>query len=340
MSKKCCGCGVNMQCVYPDVEGYVEPKKFGNAEICNRCFKIKYYGDFKTVNKDNSDFVKILKNISKTGDLVLYLVDVFSVDKDLNEIYRYLDNNPIILVITKKDILPKDTSEKKIIDYFKTYDLNVCDSIVISSKKNYNFDLLYQLIRKHKKSPNVYVVGNTNVGKSTFVNRCISNFGDKNANVTTSIFPSTTLDSLSIEISDYLTLIDTPGIISDNNYINSADYKTLKKIVPKKTIKPIVYQFNNSSSLLIDNLARVDYEINSSTKNNDVILYFSPAIKVSRANIITNNNLRELECYKFSVDGREDIVINGLGWIKVFSKATIKIYVPKNVDVYRRNCII
>lgn len=339
MSRVCVGCGATMQCVYPDIEGYVEPKKYGNAEICNRCFKIKYYGDYKVVNKDNRDFINILKKIGKTGDLVLYMVDLFSIDKDIDEIYRYLDN-PIILVVTKKDILPKSVSDKKILSYFDSYGLNICDSIVISSKKNYNFDLLYQLIRKYKTSNNVYVVGNTNVGKSTFVNRCINNFGDKNANVTTSIFPSTTLDSLTIEISKFLTLIDTPGIISANNYINIADYKTLKKMVPKRPIKPTVYQFRASSSLLIDNLARIDYEIKDKEKNNDVILYVSSALKVTRANIHINNTMKDLECFKFDMHGKEDIVINGLGWIKVTSECTVKIYVPKNVDVYRRNSII
>lgn len=339
MNKKCMGCGALMQCIYPDKEGYIEEKKYSSADICERCFRIKYYGDYKLVNKDNAEFIDILKNISKTGDLVLYMVDLFSIDKDIEEIYRYLDN-PIILVVTKKDILPKSVSDKKILEYFKSQGFKVEDSIVISSKKNYNFDRLYQLIRMHKKSNNVYVVGNTNVGKSTFVNRCITNFGDKNANITTSMLPSTTLDLLSVNISDYLTLIDTPGIISNNNYINIVNYKTLKKLIPKKPIKPVIYQLKSNSSILIGNLARIDYEIIDSNTFNDIVIYVSNEIKVSRANIYTNNQNRELLCHEFNITSREDIVINGLGWIKVCSPCKIKIYIPQTVDIYRRNCII
>lgn len=339
MNKKCVGCGAIMQCVHPDKEGYVEEKKYSSAEICKRCFRIKYYGDYKFIDKNNSDFINILKNISQTGDLVLYMVDLFNLDKDVEDIYRYL-NNPIILVITKKDILPKSISDKKVLDYFNSQGINIVDSIVISSKKNYNFDRLYQLIRMNKKTNNVYIVGNTNVGKSTFVNRCINNFGDKNANITTSILPSTTLDCLTIKVSDYLTLIDTPGILPNNSYINIVDYKTLKKIVPKKTIKPVIYQIKNNSSILIGDFVRIDYEIIDPKSINDVVIYTSNDIKISKANISTNNQLRELECHSFDIKSREDIVINGLGWIKISSPCNIRIYLPEEVDVYRRNCII
>ncbi len=339
MNKKCVGCGATMQCLYEDKEGYVEENKYSKAEICKRCFRIKYYGDYKYIDKKNSDFINILKNIGQTGDLVLYMIDLFNIDKDIDEIYRYLDN-PVILVITKKDILPKSILDKKILNYFNNQGINIVDSIVISSKKNYNFDRLYQLIKMHKKSNNVYIVGNTNVGKSTFVNRCITNFGDKNANITTSILPSTTLDTLTINISEYLTLIDTPGILSNNSYINLVDFKTLKKIVPKKTIKPIIYQMKTNSSILIGSLARIDYEIIDPKSINDIVIYISNDIKINKANISTNNQLRDLKCHNFDIKSREDIVINGLGWIKISSPCNIRIYLPKEVDIYRRNCII
>ena len=56
--------------------------------------------------------------------------------------------------------------------------LNIKEKIVISSNKNYNFDALYELINKYKKSENVYVVGYTNAGKSTMINKIIYNYSD------------------------------------------------------------------------------------------------------------------------------------------------------------------
>lgn len=337
MNKKCVGCGATMQCVDEEKEGFVEESNYSTAELCKRCFRIKYYGDYKIINKNNIDFLKIIKDIGKTGDLVLYMVDIFNIDKDIEDIYRYL-NNPVILVITKKDVLPKSVTDSKILDYFNKQGLNVVASIVVSSKKNYNFDRLYQLIRMHKQSNNVYIVGNTNVGKSTFVNRCINNFGNKLSNITTSILPSTTLDCLRVDINEYLTLIDTPGIISNNSYINTKDIKKLKKIIPKRTIKPIIYQLKTTTSLLVDDLARIDIEEVNKTCN--IVLYISNDIKIKKANPFTNNFLRELKCHEFIISKREDIVINGLGWIKVSSPCTIRLYLPKDIDVYRRNCLI
>lgn len=35
------------------------------TSICERCFRINNYGDYKSVIKDNSTFINILKGINK-----------------------------------------------------------------------------------------------------------------------------------------------------------------------------------------------------------------------------------------------------------------------------------
>ena len=39
-----------------------------NNDLCERCFRIKHYNDYKVVSKTNSDFIPILENINKTND--------------------------------------------------------------------------------------------------------------------------------------------------------------------------------------------------------------------------------------------------------------------------------
>ena len=166
---KCIGCGVLLQETNKEKLGYTTNIE---KQLCERCFRIRNYGEYKTVVKKNEEFTEILKNINKTNDLVVLVIDIFNLNKNLDTIKKYI-NNDIIIVATKKDLLPKSISDDKILNYVKKYNIKHIESIVISSMKNYNFDNLYDLINKYKKTKNVYVIGYTNAGKSTMINKLI-----------------------------------------------------------------------------------------------------------------------------------------------------------------------
>ena len=174
MTKKCSGCGAIFQSLDSNLEGYIKEENITKSDICERCFRIKNYGDYKFINKNNIDFINILKNINLTNDLVVLVIDLFSINKDIVNITKYLKND-ILLVFTKKDILPLKVSDEKLLAYNEKLKIKCIDSIVISSNKNYSFDSLIDKINMHKKSNNVYVVGYTNAGKSTMINKLIYN---------------------------------------------------------------------------------------------------------------------------------------------------------------------
>ena len=46
--------------------------------LCERCFRIKNYNDYKIVSKTNNDFIPILKSINEK-DLVVLVVDLFNI---------------------------------------------------------------------------------------------------------------------------------------------------------------------------------------------------------------------------------------------------------------------
>ena len=72
---------------------------------------------------------------------------------------------------------------------------------------------LMEKIEQYRKGRDVYVVGVTNVGKSTLINAIIQEItGDKDI-ITTSRFPGTTLDKIEIPLDDGSYIYDTPGII-------------------------------------------------------------------------------------------------------------------------------
>ena len=229
MSKRkiyCTGCGVLLQDDNITEEGYTT-----NIEnkLCRRCFRLKNYGEYQMITKSNDEYISILEDVSRTRSLVLYVVDVLNLEKDFNDIRKYIKNK-IVLVINKKDALPKSVSDEKIIEFVKEQDIDFLDIIVVSSFKNYNIDYLLERVIKLKKTKRVFVVGHTNSGKSTMINRIINNHSLNTDELTISPLPSTTLNTVEIKISDELTLTDTPGLVDHENIINHVDTKMLKKI--------------------------------------------------------------------------------------------------------------
>ena len=95
MIKKCVGCGAILQDNNPLIEGYTTVL---TNDLCKRCFRMKNYGEYEFVTKDNLEYVKILNNIKNKSCLVLYIVDLLAIPKDITKIKEYVGNNEIIVL--------------------------------------------------------------------------------------------------------------------------------------------------------------------------------------------------------------------------------------------------
>ena len=332
--KKCLGCGVVLQDQNILKEGYITSLE---NDICQRCFRMKNYGEYQVVTKSNDEYIEILKSVGKTKDLVLYITDLLNVEKDFSQIREILPNK-MILVLNKKDVLPKSVKEQKLIAYLKGMNIQVEEVIVISCAKNYNIDYLLKRIKYYQTSKNVYVVGHTNAGKSSLINKLIKNYSDNVQELTMSPLPSTTLNMVNIEINDYLTLIDTPGLVDSGSILNHVDEKMVKKISPKKEIKPRTYQLRKNQSIIIEDLVRIDYV---EGEKNSFTVFVSNDLKVRRLlNLLNNEELKDLNKTTYQVKYDEDLVVVGLGFIKIVNKGVVDVYINKDVDTFMRKSLI
>lgn len=333
MNKKCLGCGVLLQDENITQPGFTTDI---NNDICQRCFRMKNYGEYQVVTKSNEEYIDILKSVDETKDLVLYIVDLLNVDKDLSLIRNYM-HNKMILVLNKRDVLPKSVKDEKLINYFKNMDINFEDVVVISTTKNYNIDLLLKTIKKYQTTKNVYVVGHTNVGKSSLINKLIQDYSDNSSELTISPLPSTTLNKVEVPLSDSIILIDTPGLVDRGNLVNYIDNETLRKVNPKKEIKPKTYQIKKGQCLVIGDLFRIDYV---EGEKNSFTIYCSNSLKVKRYNRNRCMLLKDLSKTSYEIGYHEDIVINGLGFIKIVDKCNVDIYLNKDVETFIRKNLI
>lgn len=308
---KCSGCGAVIS---------------SDKTLCERCFRIRHYNEYEVVAKTNTDFVPILENIAKTDDLVILVCDLFDVG-DLRFFRKYIHND-ILLVLTKRDLLPKDIYEDKLLNY--DYHIDVIDKIIVSSNKNYQFDLLLAKIKKYQHSQKVYVIGYTNAGKSTLINKLIYNYSDNHCEITTSPLPSTTLNQIAIKLDEHLTLIDTPGLLETGSLITQVTAQELKKIIPNKTIKPRTYQVKDKEYFVIDDYAVIEVE------HMNITFFISNSLLVKRYHKKVETNLVKKV---ISVDN-EDIIIKGLGFIKTKQKGDITIYTKKDVAILKRPSLL
>ena len=332
--KRCQGCGVLLQNENILQEGYTTNLE---NDICQRCFRMKNYGEYQVVTKSNEEYLKILKSVSETKDLVLYITDLLNLEKDLDEI-RNMFTNKMILILNKKDVFPKSVKEEKLIKYLKDKGVHFEEIIVISAIKNYNIDYLLKRIKFHQTSKNVYVVGHTNAGKSSLINKLIRNYSDSSQELTMSPLPSTTLNTVKIDINEHLTLIDTPGLVDNGSILNQVDQKMVKKISARKEIKPRTYQLRKNQSIIIEDLVRIDYV---EGEKNSFTLFISNDLKVRRLlNLFNNDELKDKNKITYNLKYDEDLVVSGLGFVKIVEKGTINIYIDKDVDTFVRKSLI
>jgi hypothetical protein len=150
--------------------------------------------------------------------------------------------------------------------------------------------------------------------------------------------PSTTLNTVNIEINDHLTLIDTPGLVDIGSILNQVDEKMVKKISPKKEIKPRTYQLRKNQSIIIEDLLRIDYV---EGEKNSFTLFVSNDLKVRRLlNLFNNEELKDKNKITYNIKYDEDLVINGLGFIKIVNKGVINLYIDKDVESFTRRSLI
>lgn len=315
---KCLGCGAILQDKDSFKEGYT---RYLDNKFCERCFQIKHYNKYSFVNLDSKKYLANIEKIEKTGDLVLLVTDFLNLDN----IKKIKVKNPTILVITKRDIMPKGMYEEKILANIKG---SFVYKIFVSAKNNYNLDLLLRKIEEFKKSKNVYVIGFTNAGKSTLINKFLKNYGGMNEELTTSILPSTTIDFNYINISDDLVLVDTPGLIDEGSIYNLVGGEELRKIIPRKEIRPIIYQIKSLQTIVLDKYASLFLD------DNNITIYMSNDLVISRfykEKVIDNFNF-----YDINVLANHDLVIEGLGFIKFKKGGKVKLGLLKGVSYFMR----
>lgn len=361
---KCYGCGNVLQSTDETKAGYVPQKVLETRDniLCQRCFKLQHYNTNSEIQLVNDEFVSILKNVGKHDALIVYVIDIFAFESSVIEnLANYINNKRVLILANKRDLIPSSVNDEKLTNWIKKRlnDLgiaNIIDVIISSGYTNYHTDLILDKFEDLRNKKDVYIIGNSNVGKSTFINSLLKNYSNFTQNfITTSYFPGTTLNVINIPIDKNSYIYDTPGIITKNSMYYAVEPRILRYILPRKEIKPITFQLKTKQSLLLGGLANFSF---IEGKDTNFTTYFSNFVNIVRckhdkktatfnslikgknihptsANITSNENLKTVK-FDITQTGKVDVVISGYGWISFeANNQKIELEVPSccNVDV-------
>ncbi|SDK52770.1 ribosome biogenesis GTPase YqeH [Sediminibacillus albus] len=361
----CQGCGASIQTKNEGEPGFA-PKSALDKEIviCKRCFRLKHYNEVQDVSLTDDDFLKMISQIRNTNALVVQIVDIFDFSGSfINSLQRLTGNNPILLVGNKVDLLPKSTNHNKVKQWLKKSakdeGLTVQDVLLVSAVKGRGFEGFEQAVEEYRNGRDVYIVGSTNVGKSTLINRLINRSTGVNDAITTSYFPGTTLGFIDIPLDEDSSLFDTPGVINRKQMAHYMSDEDLKVITPGKEIKPRVFQLNEGQTLYFGGLARFDFKKGG---RKAFVCYFANQLNIHRTKLENADDLYqrhlgdllnppnpasidllpELESKTIKIkEEKTDVVIPGLGWVTVpEGEATVTVFSPKGVTISVRPSLI
>ncbi len=368
MNIKCLGCGANIQTTNPNKKGYIDPvvlNKHNDDFYCKRCFDLKHYNRSINIEVNMQEYQKNLQKIAKDKGLIVLVVDMFDFEGSLiYNINKLFASENILLVLNKADLFIDSLNRNKLISYVREYlkqaNIKIKDLILMSSFKKVDISMLIEKIRDYYNGRNIYFVGMTNVGKSSIINKIIEHHTNEANLIVVSNTVNTTLDNIHIPFTNDSSIIDTPGIINDNNLIYYLDKQTLEYITPKSFIKPKTFQIYSRQTLFVQGFIRLDVlsgdnkcSLITHFKNNllihrtklenadgfysahidDILKYPTATERKKLGNMITKT-------FIFNTDEKKDIAISGLGFICVYGNCSIKVHYFENVKVILRKAMI
>lgn len=365
--RRCPGCGAIFQSIDDTQEGYIPASLLARKDaICQRCFQLQHYGKFKTIPIHNEELLKIYQAATKEKALFVFIVDIFNFyGSMIEDLEKHIGKSKLYVIVNKYDLLPKSVKEERIKKWVETRlcerNLNPVEITLVSAINNKNMDGLLDKISKHADNHNIYFIGNANVGKSSIINSLMKQYKNTSTQyITSSIYPGTTLNVVKIPYENDTFLYDTPGLMNDFSIYQYLDGRNLKRVVTSKEIKPINMTLYSKQSLFIGTVAIVDIIKGGQTP---IILYGSEFIKYHRTKLATSGEKfsallkeplylpkpncllkkEEMDVFDFDIntDHRISLIINGLVWLDILKgKVTLKIYVPKGVNVILSEPII
>ncbi|KAI5078746.1 hypothetical protein GOP47_0006417 [Adiantum capillus-veneris] len=192
-----------------------------------------------------------LSHIRDEKALIINLVDIVDFNGSfLTRIRDVVGANPIVLVVTKVDLLPRGTNFAAVGDWIVEFlirkKLNVISVHLTSSKSMVGIPGVASYLRQQRQGRDIYVLGSANVGKSAFVSAMLKELSKRDLAATAALrrlpiqsaMPGTTLGPIEIKaFSSGGSMFDTPGIHVHHRMAAVISPSDLTLLAPRRQLR-------------------------------------------------------------------------------------------------------
>ncbi len=192
-------------------------------------FSSRRTGNIKNIDKQRKKFPEVLKKVAAESDIVLEVLDLRFYNEMRNKEIENLiteSGKKIIYIFNKCDLVNTKDIDKENLKDFTPF-------IIVSSKTGEGFKKLKdklkieaKRIKKEDKKVFIGIIGYPNTGKSSVINRL-----SRRGAAGTSKQAGFTKGLQKIRMSENLYVLDTPGVIPEEEYSTDSNEKRSKDLI-------------------------------------------------------------------------------------------------------------
>ena len=363
---RCYHCGAILQCENEDEKGYVVPESLHRATpiqimYCDKCFEtMKAFNNSELEQKVDKEVLKILDDAFATDAYIIWVVDLFSFNGQLNsEIAKKVKKLNVTVVGTKRDLFPLSVKDESLVQYlverFNDYGIKPKSVRLYGSSSKMDAKELIGAMNDARKGHDVYMIGNSTSGKTSIINRAMKGFENKTTRqIKTITYPGTNVSVLEIPLSRSSFFYELPGISQTTSAQGRLEKEVIRQITPKKAVKVTTRTMGVGDALMVGSLAA--FEIIKG-KIGTYRFYAAEGVETRKVqskkldDYINENNVRrfarpvserlvsflDYDMFEYAMENDNkwhDIAIEGLGWLSFIAQGQmIRIRLPKGVSL-------
>ena len=185
---RCQSCGAILQTESKKESGFISKAIMENGvpkiPYCNSCYeKMLSLNSSSLDHETDKDILKILKDAVATDSLIVWMVDLFSFNGTLNpDVVKKIKKLPIVVIGSKRDLMPSLATDEMLIRYlderFSEVGINPIAIKLIGSEDKINIKAFLSDFSEYRKGRDVYLLGELNSGKTTFINKMLKDSKD------------------------------------------------------------------------------------------------------------------------------------------------------------------
>ncbi len=363
---RCHNCGAILQTTSKKEVGFISKAIVENGvpkiPYCNSCYeKMLELNTSDLQHETDKDIIKILNDAVATDSLIVWMVDLFSFNGTLNpDVVKKVKKLNVIVVGSKRDLFSSGVTDEMLIRYlderFAEEGINpVAIKLIGSDDNTIDINPIIQEVKNQRKYRDIYLIGEVNSGKTTFVNKFLKTYVNKTKwQIKTELYPGTNSDVLEIPLSNSSFLYQLPDLSNSTSVVSKVEKELVKQITPKKEIVMTRRFIGEGSAIMVGNLACL-YVLSGKHASIRVFMGEKTEVKVVANNRVDQAleenrrkkfcrpvserflSFRDYDLFEYELeddDLRHDISVEGLCWFSTRGKGQkLRVLLPKGVAI-------